>query len=35
VSITSLALLFIAGGTLLFFVDEEKGRREAAYLTSK
>ncbi len=35
VSITSLALLFIAGGTLLLFVDEEKGRREAAYLTSK
>ena len=25
----------IAGGTLLFFVDEEKGKREAAYLASK
>jgi UMF1 family MFS transporter len=35
VSITSIAILFIAGGTLLLFVDEEKGRREAAYLTSK
>ncbi len=31
-SILSLSLLFIAGGTLLFFVDEEKGRREARYL---
>ena len=35
VSITSIGILFIAGGTLLFFVDEEKGKREAAYLTSK
>jgi UMF1 family MFS transporter len=32
VSITSLSILFLAGGTLLFFVDEEKGRREARYL---
>jgi UMF1 family MFS transporter len=28
--IVSVLLLFIAGGVLLFFVDEEKGRREAA-----
>jgi UMF1 family MFS transporter len=35
VGITSIAILFIAGGTLLLFVDEEKGKREAAYLTSK
>ena len=32
-SITSIALLFIAGGILLYFVDEEKGRQEAAYLS--
>ncbi len=30
--ITSLSLLFLAGGSLLLFVDEEKGRREARYL---
>ena len=29
-SIGSLLILFLAGGTLLYFVDEEKGRREIA-----
>ena len=33
ISILSLSLLFLAGGTLLLFVDEEKGHREAEYLT--
>jgi UMF1 family MFS transporter len=28
-SIGSLLLLFVLGGILLYFVDEEKGRREA------
>ena len=32
VSITSIALLFVAGGILLFFVDEEAGKKEAHYL---
>lgn len=32
VSITTIALLFIAGGVLLLFVDEEKGMREVKYL---
>jgi hypothetical protein len=27
-SIGSLLILFLVGGTLLYFVDEEKGRRE-------
>jgi UMF1 family MFS transporter len=35
VSITSIALLFIAGGTLFYFVDEERGREEARYLSQK
>jgi hypothetical protein len=26
-------VLFVIGGTLLFFVDEEKGRAEADYLS--
>jgi UMF1 family MFS transporter len=29
-SIGSLLILFLVGGTLLYFVDEEKGRREIA-----
>ena len=32
-SITSIALLFLAGGILFYFVDEEKARQEARYLT--
>jgi UMF1 family MFS transporter len=32
VSITTISLLFVAGGVLLFFVDEEKGRREVKFL---
>ena len=34
-SIASILLLFAAGAVCLYFVDEEKGRREAAYLDSK
>ena len=32
VSITSISLFFIAGGIILFFVDEEKGIEERKYL---
>jgi len=32
VSITSIALLFLAGGILFYFVDEEKARQEGANL---
>ena len=32
ISITSISLLFLAGGALLLFVDEERGKREAEYL---
>ena len=32
VGIGSVAILFVIGGILLYFVDEEKGRREAGYL---
>ncbi|MGV8081712.1 MAG: MFS transporter [Syntrophales bacterium] len=32
IGILSVALLFLAGGTLLMFVDEEKGRKEGASL---
>ncbi len=35
VSITSLSLFFIIGGVLLYFVNEEKGREEAKYLSQK
>ena len=34
-SIASILILFILGGVLLYFVDEDKGRREAAYLSEK
>lgn len=34
-SITSLSLFFIIGGLLLYFVNEEKGREEAKYLSRK
>ena len=34
-SIASILILFAAGAACLYFVDEEKGRREAAYLDSK
>ncbi|MCW5211570.1 MFS transporter [Desulfobulbus sp. TB] len=33
--IGSIILLFLIGGTLLYFVDEEKGRQEAAQLTGE
>lgn len=33
ISIASVSLLFIAGGILFFFVDEERGKREAQYLS--
>jgi UMF1 family MFS transporter len=32
IGILSVALLFLAGGTLLIFVEEEKGRKEGADL---
>lgn len=32
VSITSIAVLFVAGAVLLFFVDEKAGKKEARYL---
>ncbi|HVN72603.1 MAG TPA: MFS transporter [Desulfomonilia bacterium] len=32
ISISSVSLLFIAGGVLLMFVDEEKGKQESSYL---
>jgi len=35
VSITSISLLFLAGGTLFYFVDEERGKEEARYLSQK
>ncbi len=35
IGITSISLLFLAGGTLLFFVDEERGIREAARLRDR
>jgi UMF1 family MFS transporter len=33
VGIASIAILFLAGGALLYFVDEQKGREEVQYLT--
>jgi len=35
VSITSLSIFFIIGGVLLYFVNEEKGKEEAKYLSQK
>ncbi len=35
VSITALSLFFIIGGLLLYFVNEERGREEAKYLSRK
>jgi UMF1 family MFS transporter len=35
VGITSLSLFFIIGGVLLYFVNEEKGKEEARYLSRK
>lgn len=32
-SITSIALLFLTGGILFYFVDEDKAKQEARYLT--
>jgi UMF1 family MFS transporter len=34
IGIAAVALLFIAGGILFFFVDEERGKREAGYLSN-
>ncbi|MBN2687305.1 MAG: MFS transporter [Deltaproteobacteria bacterium] len=34
IGIAAVALLFIAGGVLFFFVDEERGKREAGYLSN-
>jgi len=31
----SILILFLVGGILLYFVDEQKGKREASYLTEK
>ena len=33
-SMASLLVLFLAGGILFYFVDEEKGKEELAYLSS-
>jgi len=33
ISITSIAILFIAGGVILRFVDEQTGKKEAQYLS--
>jgi len=33
ISILSVSILFITGGLLFYFVDEEKGKREASYLS--
>ena len=34
-SIGSILILFLIGGALLYFVDEDKGREEARYLENK
>jgi UMF1 family MFS transporter len=34
-SLASVAILFIAGGTLFMFVNEDRGREEVKYLTRK
>jgi UMF1 family MFS transporter len=34
-SMASILILFLIGAVLLYFVDEEKGRAEAAYLAEK
>ena len=33
ISISAVSIFFIVGGALLFFVNEEKGRRELRYLS--
>jgi len=33
ISISSVSLFFIAGGVLLFFVNEERGKQELKYLS--
>lgn len=35
ISIAAIALLFLAGGAVLWFVNEEKGKEEAGFLTGK
>lgn len=35
VGLTSLSLLFLGGGILFYFVDEEKGKEEMKYLSGK
>jgi MFS transporter, UMF1 family len=34
-SIASILILFLIGAVLLYFVDEQKGRAEASYLSEK
>lgn len=34
ISISAIAILFIIGGTLLYFVNEQKGQKEAAHLST-
>jgi UMF1 family MFS transporter len=34
-SMASILILFVLGAVLLHFVDEEKGRAEAAYLSQR
>jgi len=34
-SITAISILFIAGGVLLYFVNEEKGKEQVKYLSGK
>jgi len=34
-SITSISLLFLAGGVILYFVSEDKGRQQLEYLSDK
>ncbi|MBT5829644.1 MAG: hypothetical protein HOH77_05545 [Candidatus Latescibacteria bacterium] len=34
ISISAIGILFIIGGTLLYFVDEQKGKEEAAHLSA-
>ncbi|MDQ1336948.1 MAG: transporter, family, partial [Thermodesulfobacteriota bacterium] len=35
ISITAVSLFFLAGGVLLFFVNQEKGRQELRYLSTR
>jgi MFS transporter, UMF1 family len=33
ISITAISLFFVAGGVLLFFVSQERGRQELQYIS--